>query len=51
MMKIILNDEDKRQLLKAIQKGVLDITKIPSLMESMKGENTFLQLLESIDDE
>ena len=50
-MKIPLTKSDKVELLKAVRKGVLDISRVPALMEFMKGENTFLQLLESIGDD
>ena len=50
-MKIPLTKSDKVELLKAVRKGVLDISRVPALMEFMKGQNTFLKLLESIDDE
>lgn len=50
-MKIQLNRTDKVELLKAIQSGVLDTQKVPSLYQCLEGGNAFLELMKSLPDE
>lgn len=52
-MKIQLTRTDKVELLKAIQKGVLDTWKVPSLFQCLEGANAFIELMKSLpsDDE
>lgn len=50
-MKIQLNREDRVQLLKAVQSGVLDTLKVPSLFQCLEGGNAFLELMKSLPDE
>ena len=50
-MKIQLNREDRVQLLKAVQSGVLDTWKVPSLFQCLEGGNAFLELMKSLPDE
>lgn len=50
-MKITLTREDKVELLKAVQSGVLDTLKVPSLFQSLEGGNAFLELMKALPDE
>ena len=50
-MKITLTREDKVELLKAVQSGVLDTLKVPSLFQCLEGGNAFLELMKSLPDE
>lgn len=50
-MKIQLSREDKVGLLKAVQSGVLDTWKVPSLFQCLEGANVFEELMKSLPDE
>lgn len=50
-MKILLNRQDKIELLKAVERGELDIMKVPSLFQCLEGGNAFLELMKSLPDE
>ena len=50
-MKITLTREDKVELLKAVQSGVLDTLKVPSLFQCLEGGNAFLELMKALPDE
>lgn len=50
-MKIQLSREDKVGLLKAVQSGVLDTWKVPSLFQCLEGGNAFLELMKALPDE
>ena len=44
-MKIQLSRTDKVELLKAIQSGMLDTFRVPSLFQSLEGANAFLETM------
>lgn len=51
-MVVILNETDKKELLKAVAFGKLDVNKIPSLaksLESLEAENEQLKELKNLD--
>ena len=50
-MKIQLNRTDKVELLKAVQAGVLDTWRVPSLFQCLEGGNAFLELMKALPDE
>ena len=50
-MKIQLSREDRVQLLKAVQSGVLDTWKVPSLFRCLEGGNAFLELMKALPDD
>lgn len=50
-MKIALSSQDKRELLKAIQKGEIDLMRVPCLYNQLEGANMFLEVMKQVDAE
>lgn len=50
-MKILLNRQDKIELLKAVEKGELDIMKVNKLFQCLEGGNAFLELIKALPDD